>query len=113
MTRDAKPGSICDGFILVAAGDCIVTKPISDAPGFAPVQRLLQSADIAFANLESSLLDRSQITQAPPDEVGTAWAIGSPLVAKDLRTMGLHVVSKSNNHAVDFGLDGGIPTRLV
>jgi poly-gamma-glutamate capsule biosynthesis protein CapA/YwtB (metallophosphatase superfamily) len=110
MSPEAKAGSAGNGFVFVAVGDCIIARPISDTQGMRSIRSQIQAADIAFANLESSLLDRSEITQAPHDETGAAWAVGSRAVADDLRKIGLRILSRANNHTFDFGLDGARAT---
>ena len=98
--------SVADGFTVAAVGDCIMARPISQTPGFAPVGRLIHDADVAFGNFEGTALDASRLTAAPQAEFGGVWIIDSPLVPKDLKTIGFDVMSRANNHALDWGVEG-------
>jgi len=42
----------------------------------------------------------------PQAEFGGVWIIGSPSVAADLKAIGFDVMSRANNHATDWGLEG-------
>ena len=42
----------------------------------------------------------------PQAEFGGVWIIGTPAVAKDLKAIGFDVMSRANNHATDWGLEG-------
>ena len=42
----------------------------------------------------------------PQAEFGGVWIIGAPSVAKDLKAIGFDVMSRANNHATDWGLEG-------
>src|ERR1043165_1196105 len=80
--------SVADGFTVAAVGDCIIARPVSQTPGFAPVARIVHDADVAFGNFEGMGI------------------IGAPAVAKDLKAIGFDVMSRANNHATDWGLEG-------
>ncbi|MCA1583605.1 MAG: CapA family protein [Acidobacteria bacterium] len=67
---------------------------------------LLQKGDATFGNFEGSAIDVRRFTGYPAAEFGGVWIIGPPEVAKDLRTLGFDVVSRANNHATDWGLEG-------
>src|ERR671921_229256 len=59
---------------------------------------------------------RSSTTRTPAvpqAEFGGVWIIGTPLVAKDLKTIGFDVMSRANNHATDWGLEGMRQTSRV
>jgi hypothetical protein len=103
-------GRVVDGFALAAVGDCIIRRPLSqDAPrdpGFAAVIKLLRGADVTYGNMEISIVDLPKSRFAPnpgPDDWSMAAA---PAVAKDLKSMGFSVLSRANNHALDWGSDG-------
>src|SRR2546426_10444866 len=98
--------SVADGFTVAAVGDCIVARPVSQSPGFAPVGKLIHDADVAFGNFEGTALDLSRTPAVPQAEFGGVWIIGTPAVAKDLKSIGVDVMSRANNHATDWGLDG-------
>jgi poly-gamma-glutamate synthesis protein (capsule biosynthesis protein) len=98
--------SAADGFTVAAVGDCIIVRPVSQTPGFAPVGKIVHDADVAFGNFEGTALDLSRTTAIPQAEFGGVWIIGSPAVAKDLKAIGFDVMSRANNHATDWGLEG-------
>jgi poly-gamma-glutamate synthesis protein (capsule biosynthesis protein) len=90
----------------VAVGDCLIARPMSQAPGLSPLREIIGRADVSFANLESSLLEAGQITVAPAPEFGCGYALAPPEVAQDIKSLGFHLLSRANNHAADFGPDG-------
>ena len=91
---------------MALAGDISFQRSILDPdPGFKAVTDVMGGATLAFANLEVNLLDeggaRAAVTRPPP-----RWVFGAAAQARDLRSLGLDVVSLANNHATDFGADG-------
>src|SRR6266571_1472603 len=98
--------SVADGFTVAAVGDCIIARPVSQTPGFAPVGKLIHDADVAFGNFEGTALDLTRTPASPQAEFGGVWIIGTPAVAKDLKAIGFDVMSRANNHATDWGVDG-------
>ncbi|HMF98124.1 MAG TPA: CapA family protein, partial [Vicinamibacterales bacterium] len=98
--------NVADGFTLAAVGDNIIARPVSQTPGFAPVGKLIHDADAAFGNFEGTAIDLTRTPAVPQAEFGGVWIIGSPLVAKDLKSIGFDVMSRANNHATDWGLEG-------
>src|SRR6266566_3234771 len=98
--------SVADGFTLAAVGDCIIARPVSQTPGFAPIGRIIHDADAAFGNFEGTAIDLLRTPAVPQAEFGGVWIIGSPSVAKDLKAIGFDVMSRANNHATDWGLEG-------
>src|SRR2546425_4067643 len=98
--------SAADGFTVAAVGDCIIARPVSQTPGFAPVGKLVHDADVAFGNFEGTAIDLSRTPATPQAEFGGVWIIGTPAVAKDLKAIGFDVMSRANNHATDWGLEG-------
>ena len=102
--------SIADGFTLVAVGDCIISRPMSQyadhEPGFAAAVTILQQADATYGNMETNILDLRVFRGYPysgPDDVTLA---AEPGVARDMAKMGFDLVSRANNHAFDWGVDG-------
>src|SRR5580765_3944455 len=98
--------SVADGFTLAAVGDNIIARPVSQTPGFAPVGKIIHDADLAFGNFEGTAIDLSRTPAVPQAEFGGVWIIGAPSVAKDLKAIGFDVMSRANNHATDWGLEG-------
>ena len=98
--------SVADGFTVAAVGDCIIARPVSQTPGFSPVGKTVRDADVAFGNFEGTALDLTRTPAIPQAEFGGVWIIGTPAVAKDLKSIGFDVMSRANNHATDWGLEG-------
>ncbi len=102
--------SVLDGFKLVSVGDCIISRPLSEyasrEPGFAQAIKILKEGDATYGNLETSILDMRTFKGFPytgPDDVPL---VAEPGVAKDLAAMGFDLVSRANNHALDWGIEG-------
>ena len=97
-------------FTLAVVGDLIISRPLSQSaqrlPGFAGVLRVLHGADVSTGNMESTIFDARSFTGAPYSWDGDWTNSSSPEVAKDLRGMGFTLVSRANNHALDWGLEG-------
>ena len=98
--------SVAEGFTVAAVGDCIIARPVSQTPGFAPLAKLVHDGDVAFGNFEGTAIDLSRTPAVPQAEFGGVWIIGTPGVAKDLKAIGFDMMSRANNHATDWGLEG-------
>lgn len=83
---------------LVVGGDLMLVRGVpSAADALRPVTRTFRSADLAVANLESTLSLDGSPTQGG-DSFGATAALLGPL-----RRSGLDVLSLANNHAGDYG----------
>jgi poly-gamma-glutamate synthesis protein (capsule biosynthesis protein) len=102
--------SVHDGFRLVAVGDCVISRPLSQyasrEPGFAQSIRILKEGDATYGNLETSIIDMRSFMGAPYTAVDDVPLVAEPSVAKDLAAMGFNLMSRSNNHALDWGIEG-------
>lgn len=100
--------TVADGFTLAAVGDLIYSEPLAGLAdeSFQAVVRVLRGADASFGNLENTLIDLGHFAGYPQAESGGAHLIGSPALAKDMRAMGFSLVSRANNHATDWGVEG-------
>jgi poly-gamma-glutamate capsule biosynthesis protein CapA/YwtB (metallophosphatase superfamily) len=101
---------VSDGFSLTAAGDCIISRPMShyrdSEPRFAALLDVLKASSVAYANLETVLLDTRSVSAAPYAWNDDGPLRGEPSAASDLKVMGFDVFSRANNHALDWGLEG-------
>lgn len=100
-------GTVPDGFTFAAAGDMI--GPYHALPNdadFAKVKALFQGADIGFANQEGSIFDLKTFRSYPAAENGGGYPLQPSSFARDLKGMGISLVSKANNHATDWGMEG-------
>lgn len=102
--------SIDDGFTLAAVGDCVVTRPhaqmLGSNPGLAAAVDILRGVDVAFANLETSIIDFRHFNGYQQAEDGGCWCIAAPEVASDLKTLGFDLLGRANNHTMDWGVEG-------
>jgi poly-gamma-glutamate capsule biosynthesis protein CapA/YwtB (metallophosphatase superfamily) len=102
--------NVPDGFTLVAVGDCIISRPLlqyaEHDEGFLKVIEILKRADVTYGNMETTILDMRHFSGYPypgPEDVSL---VAAPEVAKDLSQMGFDLVSRANNHALDWGVEG-------
>jgi poly-gamma-glutamate synthesis protein (capsule biosynthesis protein) len=110
----AGGGSVPDGFTFAAGGDMIgpyhTLQGIDDAPFFKGVAPLFQHANAGFANQEGSIFDLRTFQGSPAAENGGGIPLSPAVVARDLKAMGITIVSKANNHATDYGTEGLVTT---
>ncbi len=102
-----------DGFSFAAGGDLIgPNKTLEGAPDPAlqAVARHFRDADLGFANMEGSLFDLATFKGWQAAENGGGYPLAPAVVAKDLRSLGITVVSKANNHGTDWGTEGLVAT---
>ncbi|MET3524577.1 CapA family protein [Mesorhizobium abyssinicae] len=99
--------NVADGFTMAAVGDLLYARPVTKGhyPGLRDVLRIFNGADVTFGNLETNILD-FESNGCPQAEYGGAYLIGSPELARDLRAMGFNLVSRANNHTLDWGVEG-------
>ncbi len=99
-----------DGFTMTAVGDLIISRPLSQYaerfPDFSAALKLLTTADVTYGNLETVIFDSRTFKGSAYPWDGD-WTLSStPAVAADLKKMGFKMVSRANNHALDFGVAG-------
>jgi poly-gamma-glutamate capsule biosynthesis protein CapA/YwtB (metallophosphatase superfamily) len=102
--------SVADGFKLIAVGDCILSRPLSQyssrEPEFAQVLKILKAGNVTYGNLETSILDLRTFKGFSYTGVDDVPLVADPGVAQDLANMGFHLMSRANNHALDWGIEG-------
>ncbi len=102
--------SVPDGFVVASVGDMIISRPLSQyaarLPAFGAVVDLLKRADVTFGNLETTIFDERSFKGSPYSWDGDWTNSSVPAVARDLKAMGFAMVSRANNHALDWGLEG-------
>ncbi|MGH3190695.1 MAG: CapA family protein [Streptosporangiaceae bacterium] len=108
LARELTMG-VTDAFTLAAVGDCVVSRPMSGYlrdQGFASVMKLVTSAGVRYANLETVIFDINAF-RGHPYSFDADWPLVShPWVAEDLAALGFQVLSRANNHALDWGIEG-------
>ncbi len=110
MSSEDLPGiGVTDGFTLAAVGDCITSRPLSPTlqrdAGFAGAVDILRKATATFGNLETSVIDIRGFRGSP--RTWGDWDMAAPpTVAEDLVSLGFDIVSRANNHCLDWGIEG-------
>lgn len=102
-----------NGFSFAAGGDLIgPNQTLQGTPDAAlqAVARHFRDADLGFANMEGSLFNLSTFKGWQAAENGGGYPLAPAVVARDLRALGITVVSKANNHATDWGTEGLVAT---
>jgi poly-gamma-glutamate capsule biosynthesis protein CapA/YwtB (metallophosphatase superfamily) len=102
-----------DALVVAAGGDLIGPyKSLSQVhdPLLDGVAALFQQADVGFANQEGSIFDLESFPGYPAAENGGGYPLAPEQVAHDLRRFGISLVSKANNHATDYGVQGLLTT---
>jgi poly-gamma-glutamate capsule biosynthesis protein CapA/YwtB (metallophosphatase superfamily) len=109
----AESQPLDESITLTAGGDLIgPLKPMNRLgdPEFRRVTELFRNADVGFANMEGSILDLSHFVGYPAAETGGGYPARWPSMARDIKDMGISLVSKANNHATDWGPEGLVET---
>lgn len=86
---------------MLAVGDLVPSRPfaagVTPSPDFAATMRQIQSADIAFGDLEMPL----SINGYPKEKLIAFHA--APELVDDLAATGFTILSLANNHSLDYG----------
>ena len=115
LTLAALPAAAAERFTLTTVGDLIMARPLSmlaqpgafpEWRGFADALALLKRGDLTYGNMESTIVDIRKFDGYPYSWDGD-WMLSSlPSVAADLRSIGIGIASRANNHALDWGPEG-------
>jgi poly-gamma-glutamate capsule biosynthesis protein CapA/YwtB (metallophosphatase superfamily) len=102
--------NVPDGFTLVTVGDCITSRPLlqyaANDEAFRKVVEILKRADVTYGNMETSIIDIRHFAGYPYPGPEDVTLVATPEVARDLSQMGFDLVSRANNHALDWGVEG-------
>ena len=142
VSTDGRPGSMVTPFVetknepavaptptetdetitISAVGDMMIGSPFPTADRMPPddgvnilkeVTPILSASDIAFGNLEGSLLDTGVSKKCKPNSK-VCYAFRMPTrYGKYFKDAGFDVLSLANNHAGDFGERGRASTRRI
>jgi poly-gamma-glutamate synthesis protein (capsule biosynthesis protein) len=107
--------NVADGFTMVAVGDLIVSRPLTKGnhPGFDEIVQILRDADATFGNMETLIFDIRSFKGSPQAEYGGAYHISVPELGADLKALGFNLMSRANNHSLDWGVEGMRETSRV
>ncbi|MCH7717756.1 MAG: CapA family protein [Gemmatimonadetes bacterium] len=88
-------------------GDAIISRRLSPykESEFIRLIEVIRSADVAFTNLE--ILFRTPGDGYPAAHSGGTWMTAEPVMAKELTWAGFDLVSRANNHTMDY-MAGGL-----
>jgi poly-gamma-glutamate capsule biosynthesis protein CapA/YwtB (metallophosphatase superfamily) len=92
-------------FKMALTGDSIITRKLSvytEAP-FLGLIDLIRGADAAFTNLEMLFHDYESY---PMHQSGGTYMRADPALVRELSWAGFDLVSRANNHAGDYGVEG-------
>lgn len=103
-----RQADVEDGFCVVAVGDIIMTHGIRDklARKSPELLKILQRGDVVVGNYEGSAIDLKSFDGYPEAESGFAWLISDADAPSDLASLGFNMMSRANNHALDWGVSG-------
>lgn len=96
---------------IAAAGDCILTRRVSQItdPAFLEMVQLLRDADCAYGNCELVMADAEP---GFPTAAGSSLSVvASPRIADEFAWLGFDIVGTANNHSTDYGVEGIRTTR--
>lgn len=91
---------------IALTGDVVMAPSASGSGrGFDEVAALLNSASLAVTNLDQNLLEEMR--------PGNGWPSAPSSAARELRRLGIGIVSCANNHGFDYGIEGLRDTRRL
>lgn len=92
-------------FSMALTGDSFITTRIScyNEADFTELFDLIRNQDFGFTNLEVLLNDYKGI---PAAESGGTYAGAPTALAKEIKWAGFHMVSRANNHSLDYSYEG-------
>jgi hypothetical protein len=108
LERELEMG-VADGFTLTTVGDCISTRPLAPYlgdEGFAAIIEVLRRGDVVYGNCEMSIIDLDRFKGYPHSWEGDYPMIAEPAVARDFAELGFQIMSRANNHVLDWGIEG-------
>lgn len=98
--------SVADGFTIAVVGDLIIAHSLDHVlrdAGFASIVEVLRGADVATGNMEAHIIDGRTFV----GDGGRGSGFGAePSAAEGIKSMGIDIVARSNNHAGDFAVAG-------
>lgn len=90
-------------------GDIFISRrlPEKGYVGFQQLSDFIQSHDVRFGNLETTIHRNEGYPAMFP---GGGWAMASPECLSDLKRFGFNLLSTANNHAMDYSHNGLLAT---
>ncbi|WP_210275215.1 CapA family protein [Sphingomonas sp. So64.6b] len=113
MLRAPRKAGVTHGdFDLISIGDLLYSHPMADNanPEFQKVLAIVRSGDVTIGNQEGVFMD---LKTFKGEAYGPGQLWGEATLAKDMRAMGVDMVSVANNHSFDWGPEGLLETRRL
>ena len=100
------------GWKVVIAGECMVCRPFSmhEEPEFLKIRDIMLASDVTYAHLEMNFGDFSTTGWPIRGDCVGSYMLADPAIAKDLRWLGIDIMSLAHNHSYDFGAPGLLET---
>ncbi|MGD2216972.1 MAG: CapA family protein, partial [Gemmatimonadales bacterium] len=94
------------GMSFALTGDAIISRRLAPfrEPEYLRMIELIRGADVAFTNLEVLFHDYEE--GYPAAHSGGTWMAAEPFIAGELVWAGFDLVSRANNHTMDYGAGG-------
>lgn len=102
-----------NGWNVTAVGELMVSRPfgVFEEPDFLAIRDLLEKADVGYGHLEMNFIDEDHLPPASHGDTVASYMNADPAIAKDIRWLGVDVMSLACNHSYDFGGDGLLESR--
>lgn len=107
----AKSGA--NTFLVTVVGEMMATRPFSmlNEPDFLELTKLIRESDLAYGHLEMNIGSDKEIKWTPRGTAGVAsYMITDPVMAHEIKWLGLDAVSLACNHSFDWGPQGILST---
>jgi poly-gamma-glutamate capsule biosynthesis protein CapA/YwtB (metallophosphatase superfamily) len=97
---------------VIVCGEAMVCRPFSmrKDPEFLSVVKLMRESDVTYAHSEMNYGDLNELQWASRNDWAGSFMISDPQVAKDLKWMGVDIMSLAQNHSHDWGPQGILST---
>nr|WP_320022417.1 CapA family protein [uncultured Draconibacterium sp.] len=95
---------------IAIVGDLLITRPFPEKgyEGLEELKTLIDSHDVKFANLETTIHRKEGYPSAFP---GGTWTMTDPICLKNIKQLGFNILNTANNHAMDYSHNGLIATH--
>ena len=107
-----KAASVTSAFSLVTIGDLLYSHPMAGRPdtAFQRVVEIIRKGDVTVGNQEGVFFD---LRTFKGQGYGNGLLWGEAANAKDMKALGVDMVSVANNHSTDWGPEGLMETRRL
>ena len=101
------------GWKVAAVGELMVSRPFAmhKEEDFLAIKEKLEKADVAYGHLEMNFIDEDNLPWAARGDSVASYMNADPGIAKDIKWLGVDMMSLANNHSFDFGGPGLLENR--